>query len=704
MVEKEMEIDYNWTYLSNLFVNTSMFEETCTVVESDRQVKFKSKNLILYQNDELCLKKGQLPDLRFQTTHIETKIQESVTRFMNGSEFLGILIGPTGCGKSYEIIQRAKNQFTIFLDGQDYPAANEYYDASFAALKQSFQTITGTWKKRNQDLGKLRTIAYAFVLSRMLFLKYLKEKFPALTPMQFLIHQLLNARAIDRCFGVLITLPLRKLKDIRDDFINFKCLFCVDEAHVVLAHLGDHIISSMDGNHIQQNGDVNENAKRGTLSVLLYAIKDGGFAKKVLFAGTSSKLRNIDNFGTFETKPVSPEVLNQFSAWNHQKALDYVSSYVDIPQNVLETVLVDNYRPRILENFVYDLFCIATNDAESPGTKTKRIAKWMNLVDIIAIVKESYDAVINRFTRVSIVPIAKSIRDHSQVEIMLKLLLSSMVTSNDEPLNCQLDQNQQEFFMDTIGSIYLISSIGGYSFFEGYVIDSLLVEFNPELQQFNLLTAFNLLKSIIGLEGKKTSAKGTPFEAVVLADIMMNTNSSLSQLMTDFGVVTTYDLNNLSLPKEEQKLDDDIIISNRPLNAFFRPSNQFRPDILAFLSNEVCISFGIKIYTSRISSSIHDDNLQSTDPDLFFTKSGKATNTSKHRKWKKSIKEVPFKFSARFLIELPEPVHTVSIENVHDVVDAGKETVIIVITKSNMRKILSQDVASFVDFITKPLK
>jgi hypothetical protein len=458
----------------------------------------------------------------------------------------------------------------------------------------------------------------------------------------------------------------------------------------------------MEGEHIQHNGDVNENSKRGTLSVLLYAIQDSEFAKKALFAGTSSKLRNIDNFGTFETKPVAPVLLNQFTAWNYQMALNYVSSFVDIPQNILENVLTDNYRPRILENFVNDLFFIGMNDDESPTTKNDRIEKYLDLLDIDEITKESYDAVIHRFTRVSIEPMARTIRNDSQIQIMLKLLLSSMMTSNDGPINCQLDQNQQNFFMDTIGSIYLINCGGGYSFFEGYVIESFLVAFKTELQQFNLLSSLDLLKSIIDLEGKKTAAKGAPFEAVVLADIMSRSNSpSISQVLSDFDIATTYDLTHLRLPKVSRKLDDDIIIAERPLNIFLRPSNQFRPDILAFLSNEICLSFGIKIYTSRISSAVHDDNLKSTDPDLFFSKSGKTTNKQKRSLWEKSVKEMPFKFSARFLIEFPEPVNTVSTENIHNV-DIGKETVIIVITKDNMRNLLSQDLCSFVDFITNP--
>lgn len=694
-----MQVDLNWNFLSNLFSGASAFEEIVQVVESDRAIKFKSKPLILFKNDKWCLKMGNLPDLKFQNISIKTKIQGSVTSFMNSNEFLGLLIGPTGCGKTHEMISRAKKQFSIFIDAQSYPGTNEPNDISLSSLKQSFESVTNTWARQNQDLAQLRTIAYAFVCSRMLFLKYLKEKYPALTPTQFLVHQLFNSEAIEKCFYALKSLSIDKLKAISHDFINFQCLFCVDEAHVLVAHLGDTIISSMEGNHIQQNGDVNENAKRGTLSVLLHAIKDGHFAKKIFFAGTSSKLRNIDNFGTFETKAVAPTVLNQFTAWDYRMALKYVMSLVDVSQDLLEVILTDNYRPRILENLVYDLFAMGMNDNESPTTKNNRIENRIDLLDMSEIVKESYEAVIHRFLRVSIQPMAQTIRNHAQTEIMLKLLLSSIMTINDRPINCHLTQNQRDFFMDTIGSIYLISGIGGYSLFEGYVIDSFLILFESELRHFNLWSSLNILKDIISLEGRKTSAKGTPFEAVVLADIMKLKDPDISQVLSDFDINTTYDLKHFCLPKVERKLKDKVIISERPLGVFLRPSNQFRPDILAFLSKEICLSFGIKIYTSRIASTVHDDNLKSTDPDLFFSKSGRSTNKKMEARWKKSVKTIPFKFSARFLIELPEPVHTVSTSNVHEIKN-GRENVTIVITNSNMRKFLSEDVSLLVEFIT----
>ncbi|EGF80071.1 hypothetical protein BATDEDRAFT_24804 [Batrachochytrium dendrobatidis JAM81] len=113
--------------------------------------------------------------MRFQDINFETDIQKRVDSFMDGNELVGLLIGPTGCGKTHEIINRAKKQFTIFIDARSYPALDDSDDASLFSLKESFESITSKWKKPNQDLPQLYDITYAFLLSRVLFLKYLKD-------------------------------------------------------------------------------------------------------------------------------------------------------------------------------------------------------------------------------------------------------------------------------------------------------------------------------------------------------------------------------------------------------------------------------------------------------------------------------------------------------------------------------------------------
>ena len=200
---------YDWPYLSSLFKDVIPFEENLVTIISDRSVKFKSKPLKTFFNLKQKLEFCGIPDLRFQAFNIETCIRNDIQSFLSKSEYLGLLIGPTGCGKTHELLNIANNQFTVFIDAQEYLAVNTN-DLSVFALKQSFNTITNSWIKANQDIECLRTIAYAFVLSRMLFLKYLRELQPDLTASQFLIHQLFNSNSIQRCFMTLKSLSFVK--------------------------------------------------------------------------------------------------------------------------------------------------------------------------------------------------------------------------------------------------------------------------------------------------------------------------------------------------------------------------------------------------------------------------------------------------------------------------------------------------------------
>ena len=479
--------------------------------------------------------------------------------------------------------------------------------------------------------------------------------------------------------------------------INFTCIFSVDEAQVLHQHLGDMIISRMDKEHL-----INGNSKRGTLSVLLFAITHGQYAEKIVFAGTSSELRYIDNFGTYETKPVDPFILNNFTAWNSDQAVSFVGSLVDINPDTLKSILVDYYRPRTLENFVYDLFSISVNDKASPETQRKRYNQKDKFLDIDSVLRESYDAVIYRFTSVSIKPIAKRIKDAFQSDILLKLLLSSMMTSEDEPLTCELTDDQKQFFTDTVGALYLIpGSHKGYSFYEGYVIDSLLILFENEINESKSLSSLKLLKDIIKSESKKTSAKGVSFEAVVVSDLIHQKGPFLIDILKKFEVDTSslYILNNLQLPTENS-LYDEIKMPPLPLNSFIRPSKQFRPDILSFLTSKICLSIGIKLYTGEIPLKVHLENLASTDPDEFFFKNGKSTNSSKRNLWKKRLRDNPLDVSIRFVIDLPGICGGNCPKNT--VLTHKRKDVIVFVNNKNMRNLLSEEVSRLVEYITAP--
>lgn len=124
-------------------------------------------------------------------------------------------------------------------------------DMSLEAFKQSLTVATDKWTNINQNKDQLLPIAYAFLLSRILFLQYLIDRDEHLTPTQFLIHQLFNSKEIKRCFRELEALPLQELEKIRET-VELDCIVCVDEAHVLRNHLSDVIISS-DLNSVQKN-------------------------------------------------------------------------------------------------------------------------------------------------------------------------------------------------------------------------------------------------------------------------------------------------------------------------------------------------------------------------------------------------------------------------------------------------------------------
>jgi hypothetical protein len=238
--------------------------------------------------------------------------------------------------------------------------------------------------------------------------------------------------------------------------------------------------------------------------------------------------------------------------------------------------------------------------------------------------------------------------------------------------------------------------LAGFSLYEGYVIDALIENFTPEFEKFKLMTFLNILKSIAASEGAKSAAKGT-FEAVVLDQLLRHKGKPLSAMLEPFGINLDGRLN-LCLPSEESKYDDDSIISKRPEGVFLRPSTMFPLDILAFLSNNSCLSVGIKLYSSNIALLVHEDNLASTDPCLFFSKKGRPTDEKKQRTWQDSLSKNPVSLSVRFLLEFPGPAGTVQFKNVHEKAN-GIETVIIMVTKSNMRDLFSSSVCDLLSLL-----
>jgi hypothetical protein len=156
---------YDWEYLSSLFGPIEEFKEVKKHYYTDRDIKFRTKKpLTSYEHRVVNLLKENLPDLKYQTfTHLKTTIQSQVDDFMTSNiQFLGLLIGPTGCGKTHQMIHLANNNFTIFINAQELRGSNEPMDSTLTRLKENFEKVTNSWKRKNQDLPELRRIAYAF--------------------------------------------------------------------------------------------------------------------------------------------------------------------------------------------------------------------------------------------------------------------------------------------------------------------------------------------------------------------------------------------------------------------------------------------------------------------------------------------------------------------------------------------------------------
>ena len=291
----------------------------------------------------------------------------------------------------------------------------------------------------------------------------------------------------------------------------------------------------------------------------------------------------------------------------------------------------------------------------------------------------------------TILPASKTIRQSSQTDSLLRLLLSSMMRLGDSYFQFYLNESHVNFFKETVGDVYLIFKGGSYSFFEGYVIDAFCKEFQIELENYKLITS---------LEGRKSSAKGAPFEAVVVNDLLKIRGTTLPSVVSRFGI-TLANNNNLKLRGTMTKgVGDAQIIRKRPLNVYLRPSTLFIPDVLAFLSPDTLLSVGIKLYTSNISLDVHQDNLKSTDPALFFQKNGRNTILPVALYGKKSLKLKPIRLSVRFLIELPGISGSTCFRNIHKTND-NTETIVILITNENMEQLFSEDVCRLIRFITQ---
>ena len=189
-------------------------------------------------------------------------------------------------------------------------------DASVMAFINAIANVTLDWRQPNQNLPKCRRIAAAFVLARVLFFCAVETRAFRLMPGAFHQHQATCHAMIAGIFSKLVRMSQSELNDMQQllrysSAKNIQFFWCIDDAHVLRAQLDVKIISEMPGARQPNGGDMYESSKRGILSVLLDAIRAYFHQSKIVLAGTSADLRHcVDNFGSFESKPVHPYIID----------------------------------------------------------------------------------------------------------------------------------------------------------------------------------------------------------------------------------------------------------------------------------------------------------------------------------------------------------------------------------------------------------
>lgn len=672
--------------------------ETVELLKADRSIDLCTRPLRCFSRSQRSLfSLNQLIGL--QPIDFPTEIHRQIQDFIDDkSSALAVLIGPTGCGKTHALMSVARSNFTMFIDAG--VLSNFDRDTSVVEFENMITRTTLEWRRPNQNLPECRRIALAFILARVLFFCALMKKIPDITHFQFLVYQISYSKQIADIFSKLVHMSQQTLGEIQQLLrythakdINF--FWCIDEAHVLRAYLDSKIISEMPG-AMQQNGDVNESFKRGILSIILFSIRTYFEASKVMFAGTSSKLRFVDNFGTFESKPVHPYVINNFVPWSSEMTIRYVTELIDIDSKSLDEVFTDWYRPRIPENFVCDILKMALNDKDSPKTQKKRRTEKESLISLKDIIDDSFKAVINRFERQVIKALADTIKKRNMQKSVVRLLITSMLSENGQSVFATFDEIESQYFADEVGAIFHADP-ESFRLYEGYVTRALAIEFKDDISEYHLTDAIEHLHHLIANEGKKTSSKGNSFELLCIHEL-------LRAHWTVGSFCRALDIDTSKIPKSTQDLkfplkitseNEDSFIRTRP-NEWLRPSNKMRPDAIAFLNECSLILIGMKLFTTTVSERISQDNLLTTDDQrLYMANDGSILNTQRHaaRSSLSSEAAKPVQFRLRICFLFPKAVQNFKLP------ENTTETIFAMVNLDNMRCIFSEHTCRLIEFI-----
>lgn len=269
------------------------------------------------------------PDLRFIDRIATNNVAIELDNFMQSTHQTAVLLGLSGCGKSYELVQFARKHWCVFIDATP-SGANRIVDNNIQNLLYASSAIA-------RAVGDKWTVALTHcqndILGRLVTFYYATKSIPDLTPSKWLDIQLSDSgqmvvgRFTDWIGAMSPRLRDQIVEDIRQAVGRRLEAFIIDEAGYMRDHLKTELVSS------QASGEgrcVPREHQRGMLGLYTEAV-NRTLGCKVIMAGTNVRLGDRAILCSSRGKEgVRPVHVTGFRPWTEDEQLQLLDSLIDL--------------------------------------------------------------------------------------------------------------------------------------------------------------------------------------------------------------------------------------------------------------------------------------------------------------------------------------------------------------------------------------
>jgi hypothetical protein len=275
-------------------------------------------------------KERRNPDLRFIDRIARNGVATELDRFMRSTHLTAVLIGLSGCGKSYELVQFARKRWCIFIDATPRGAKRAMDDNIQALLSKSPYLISGAPDKWVAALTHCRSD----VIARLVTFYYASKSIKDLTPSKWLDIQLSEsgqtvvARFVGWIGEMSSDLRDRIVEDVRQAVSSQIEAFIIDEAGFVRDHMKTELVSSQvlgeEGRYVSRE---HQRGMLGSYSEAIHHTLDC----KIIMAGTNVRLGDlIVLYSSRGKQGVQPVRITGFRAWTEDEQLQLLHNLIDL--------------------------------------------------------------------------------------------------------------------------------------------------------------------------------------------------------------------------------------------------------------------------------------------------------------------------------------------------------------------------------------